>query len=170
MVVRDLSAVRTGRPGDRPAAARFEPRLYALPALLLAGGTAYRLGGDEFCLLVPRDRERARRAAARPPRPRRGGASCARTRGEIPLGARIIAACDAYDAMRSERPYQRARSHAAAMAEPRRCAGTQFDPAVVTALEAELSPGFVADVATTASGQAAPPSPPRRPVRGRPAP
>ena len=89
---------------------------------------------------------------------------------ETPLGARIIAACDAYDAMRSERPYQRARSHAAALAELRRCAGTQFDPTVVAALEAELSPGFVADVATTASGEAAPPSPPRRPVRGRPAP
>jgi hypothetical protein len=55
------------------------------------------------------------------------------------------------------------------MTELRRCAGTRFDAPVVTALEAELSPGFVADVATTASGQAAPPSPPLRPLRGRPA-
>jgi len=63
---------------------------------------------------------------------------------------------------------QRARSHEAAMAELRRCAGTQFDPAVVAALEAELSPGFVADVAvTTAPEPAAPPSRPRRPLRGR---
>ena len=72
--------------------------------------------------------------------------------------------------MVSERPYAKSVPTADALAELRRCAGTQFDSTVVAALEAELSPGFVADVATTASGEAAPPSPPRRPVRGRPAP
>jgi diguanylate cyclase (GGDEF)-like protein len=52
---------------------------------------------------------------------------------EIPLGARIIAVCDAYDAMTSERPYRRALAQADALAELRRCAGTQFDPRVVGA-------------------------------------
>jgi two-component system, cell cycle response regulator len=58
----------------------------------------------------------------------------------IPLGARIIAACDALDAMTSDRCYQRARSLAEALAELRRCAGTQFDPDVVAALCARLTP------------------------------
>jgi two-component system cell cycle response regulator len=58
----------------------------------------------------------------------------------IPLGARIIAACDALDAMTSDRCYQRARSLVDALAELRRCAGTQFDPNVVAALCARLDP------------------------------
>jgi HD-GYP domain-containing protein (c-di-GMP phosphodiesterase class II) len=53
---------------------------------------------------------------------------------QIPLPARIIAVCDAYDAMTSERPYRLAMSAEVALAELRRCAGTQFDPAVVAAL------------------------------------
>jgi two-component system cell cycle response regulator len=53
---------------------------------------------------------------------------------EIPLGARIIAACDAFDAMTSDRCYQAARSVSAALEELRRCAGTQFDPEVIDAL------------------------------------
>jgi HD-GYP domain-containing protein (c-di-GMP phosphodiesterase class II) len=52
----------------------------------------------------------------------------------IPLGARIIAACDALDAMVSERPYRSARPLEEARAELRRFAGTQFDPDVVDAL------------------------------------
>jgi len=52
---------------------------------------------------------------------------------EIPLGARIIAVCDAFDAMTSDRPYQRAVPLTEALAELRRCAGGQFDPAVVEA-------------------------------------
>jgi two-component system, cell cycle response regulator len=55
---------------------------------------------------------------------------------EIPLGARIVAVADAFDAMTVPRPYSTARSEADALAELRRCAGTQFDPAVVEAFVA----------------------------------
>jgi two-component system cell cycle response regulator len=57
-----------------------------------------------------------------------------RLRGaDIPLGARIVAVCDAYDAMISQRPYARPRSPESAVRELHRCSGTQFDPAVVDA-------------------------------------
>ncbi len=52
---------------------------------------------------------------------------------EIPLGARIIAVCDAFDAMTSERPYARAMTTEEARRELLRCAGTQYDPEVVEA-------------------------------------
>jgi HD-GYP domain-containing protein (c-di-GMP phosphodiesterase class II) len=57
---------------------------------------------------------------------------------QIPLAARIIAVCDAYSAMTTTRSYRRGRSPGEAMVELRRCAGTQFDPAVVEALLAVL--------------------------------
>ncbi len=57
----------------------------------------------------------------------------------IPLGARIIAVAVAYAAMTSHRPYQVARSAAEALAELRRCAGTQFDRRVVEALSQDLA-------------------------------
>jgi HD-GYP domain-containing protein (c-di-GMP phosphodiesterase class II) len=67
---------------------------------------------------------------------------------DIPLGARIILVCDAYDAMTSDRPYRDGMSAAEALAELRRCAGTQFDPIVVDVFcrlagerSEELSPG-----------------------------
>jgi diguanylate cyclase (GGDEF)-like protein len=50
---------------------------------------------------------------------------------DIPLGARIIFVCDAFDAMVAERPYRHAISVPDALAELRRCAGTQFDPQIV---------------------------------------
>ena len=50
---------------------------------------------------------------------------------EIPLGARIVAIADAYDAMINDRPYKRAMSHDAAVAELRQHSGTQFDPELV---------------------------------------
>jgi diguanylate cyclase (GGDEF)-like protein len=52
----------------------------------------------------------------------------------IPLGARIIAACDAFEAMTCNRCYQAARSTGDAIAELRRNAGTQFDPTVIEAI------------------------------------
>jgi HD-GYP domain-containing protein (c-di-GMP phosphodiesterase class II) len=53
---------------------------------------------------------------------------------KIPLGARIVCACDAFHAIISDRPYSKARSVEDAVAEMARCAGSQFDPAVVRAL------------------------------------
>jgi diguanylate cyclase (GGDEF)-like protein len=52
---------------------------------------------------------------------------------DIPLAARVIAVCDAYDAIVSARPYRSRRSSDEAAAEIERAAGTQFDPAVVRA-------------------------------------
>ena len=57
---------------------------------------------------------------------------------EIPLGARIVFVVDAYDAMTSDRVYRGRLSESDALAELERCAGTQFDPAVVAALAEEL--------------------------------
>jgi HD-GYP domain-containing protein (c-di-GMP phosphodiesterase class II)/putative methionine-R-sulfoxide reductase with GAF domain len=59
---------------------------------------------------------------------------------EIPLGARIILACDAYHAMNSDRPYRAAMGRDNALAEIRRCTGSQFDPRVADAVvEAVMS-------------------------------
>jgi diguanylate cyclase (GGDEF)-like protein len=56
----------------------------------------------------------------------------------IPLSARIIFACDAYDAITAERPYSTARGPETALEELRRSAGSQFDPEVVASLERVL--------------------------------
>ncbi len=62
---------------------------------------------------------------------------------EIPLAARIIAACDTYDAIVTTRPYRRARTSAEACAELVEVAGSQLDPSVVAALLEELAaPGL----------------------------
>lgn len=53
---------------------------------------------------------------------------------EIPIAARIIAACDAFNAMTTDRPYRPAMPIAKAISELDRCAGEQFDPNVVGAL------------------------------------
>lgn len=51
---------------------------------------------------------------------------------QIPLECRMLAIADAYDAMTSNRPYRQEMSHRYAIAELRRCAGTQFDSQLVT--------------------------------------
>jgi two-component system cell cycle response regulator len=58
---------------------------------------------------------------------------------EIPLGARIVAVCDSYDAMTTDRAYRDAMPVCEALAELDRCAGTQFDPRVVAAFRAVLA-------------------------------
>jgi len=62
----------------------------------------------------------------------------------IPLGARIIAVADAFDAMTSERPYRKAKSKDEAIAELKKNTGSQFDPIIVKAflevLEKEKHP------------------------------
>lgn len=54
---------------------------------------------------------------------------------DIPLGARIVAVADAYDAIITDRPYRRGRPAWQAVEEIRKGAGTQFDPLVVDAFE-----------------------------------
>lgn len=51
----------------------------------------------------------------------------------IPMGARIFAVADTFDAMTSDRPYRKALSYEEARDEIKRCSGTQFDPQVVEA-------------------------------------
>ena len=70
---------------------------------------------------------------------------------EIPLGARIIAVCDSFDAMISERPYAPAKTIDDALAELRRCAGTQFDPTIVPIFEQVLADRAKPPTATAAA-------------------
>jgi len=70
---------------------------------------------------------------------------------EIPIGARVIAAADAFCAMTEARPYASARTSDSARRELLACAGTQFDPAVVSAFIAALDRGVHA-----APGQTSP--------------
>ncbi|MEX0989732.1 MAG: HD domain-containing phosphohydrolase [Actinomycetota bacterium] len=70
----------------------------------------------------------------------------------IPLGARIVAVCDAYHAMLSpDRAYGKPRTRKEALDELRRCAGSQFDPEVVEALCALLDDRRPASTTTAAS-------------------
>jgi HD-GYP domain-containing protein (c-di-GMP phosphodiesterase class II) len=68
-----------------------------------------------------------------------GGYPDGLTAEEIPLAARIIAACDSYDAIVTDRPYRPARTSGEALAELARVAGTQLDGRVVSALALELA-------------------------------
>ncbi|HYM56113.1 MAG TPA: HD domain-containing phosphohydrolase, partial [Solirubrobacteraceae bacterium] len=80
----------------------------------------------------------------------------------IPLGSRIICACDAYDAIISTRAYSAARSREQALAELSRCAGSQFDPEVVDALTSIVRAGVedvevvIDDLSELAAGDVSP--------------
>ena len=63
---------------------------------------------------------------------------------QIPLGARVVAVCDAFSAMCEARPYGRVLSEFEAVLELRRCSGSQFDPRVVRAFCRSLHAGRVA--------------------------
>jgi HD-GYP domain-containing protein (c-di-GMP phosphodiesterase class II) len=64
---------------------------------------------------------------------------------EIPLEARIVSCCDAFSAMTTDRAYRRGRPARAALDELRACAGTQFDPVVVTAVVAVVERRLAAE-------------------------
>jgi HD-GYP domain-containing protein (c-di-GMP phosphodiesterase class II) len=70
---------------------------------------------------------------------------------QIPLVARIVACCDAFNAMTTDRPYRAALSHSDAVAELQRNRGTQFDPRVVDALMVTLERRESAGVPLAAS-------------------
>ena len=82
--------------------------------------------------------------------------------GAIPLAARIVAACDSFNAMTTTRSYRKALPVSHAVEELLRCSGTQFDPAVVDALLAVVGdPGWTLTV-REASANAVSPAPAAR--------
>jgi len=87
----------------------------------------------------------------------------------IPLGARILAVVDSYDAMTSLRPYRPALSHEEAAAELRRCTGTQFDAVCVETFLGLLSDAETAPVETAVRAGALPLDAGKRPRRKPPA-
>jgi two-component system, cell cycle response regulator len=89
--------------------------------------------GERILLAAPALRPVARLVRSSHERWDGGGYPDGLRADEIPLGARVVAVCDAFDAMTSDRPYREPISEAEAIAELRRCAGTQFDPMVVEA-------------------------------------
>jgi len=82
---------------------------------------------------------------------------------EIPLAARIVFACDAYNAMTTDRPYRAAMSQETAIEELWQNAGSQFDPRVVAALASVIRRGMPAEpsparaVRAVLAGNSAPP-------------
>lgn len=70
-----------------------------------------------------------------------GRGYCSGLSGEnIPLGARVLAIGDSYDAMTSDRTYRCRMPHEQALAELKRCAGAQFDPELVEAFAKTFEP------------------------------
>jgi two-component system, cell cycle response regulator len=73
---------------------------------------------------------------------------------DIPLGARIVAVCDSWEAMTSSRSYRAAMSPTLAMQELTRCSGSQFDPRVVAAFVAVRQAASDDGAAATATSSA----------------
>jgi HD-GYP domain-containing protein (c-di-GMP phosphodiesterase class II) len=73
------------------------------------------------------------------------------TGADIPTESRLLLVADAYDAMRSHRPYRFPIGHEPALAELRRCAGTQFDPEMVEHLTRALDEQIAAGSASGAT-------------------
>lgn len=71
---------------------------------------------------------------------------------EIPLGARVLAVADAFDAMTSNRPYRNALSAEVAYQEILNCAGTQFDPEIVEAMKTCWESGQIEEVLNKGNG------------------
>lgn len=88
---------------------------------------------------------------------------------EIPEFARVVAVADAFDAMTSTRSYRRARPVPAAVAELRRCAGTQFDPRMVRALVRALDRHGWQTAVTSDEPEPVPRRPPATEPEHRPA-
>ena len=61
---------------------------------------------------------------------------------EIPVCSRIIAVCDAYDAMVTDRPYRKGLEAGAILEEMTRCSGSQFDPAIMQAFTDIIRDGY----------------------------
>ena len=72
----------------------------------------------------------------------------------IPLFSRILAAADTYDAITSDRPYRKRASRQKALDELRRCAGTQFDPDVIEALNRIEANGLLELINDVSSAEA----------------
>src|SRR5215210_7007004 len=68
---------------------------------------------------------------------------------QIPIAARVVFACDAYNAMTTDRPYRAAMPRDEAIAELHANSGTQFDPRIVTALTNVVEQGAPAMLTTT---------------------
>jgi HD-GYP domain-containing protein (c-di-GMP phosphodiesterase class II) len=91
-------------------------------------------------------------------------------RGEaIPLAARIVSACDAYNAMTTDRTYRKALPVEVAARELQANAGTQFDPAVVDALLAVVAVVEAESAWELALGGAPAPTSPSVPAPASPA-
>ena len=68
---------------------------------------------------------------------------------EIPLGSRLIAIADSYDALTTDRPYRKSRRHEEAIAALVACSGTQFDPQVLNAFRTSMERHPSKEKATT---------------------
>jgi two-component system, cell cycle response regulator len=89
--------------------------------------------GERILLAAPALRPVARLVRSSHERWDGGGYPDGLSGNEIPLGARVVAVCDAFHAMTTQRPYRDSVSELDAIEELRSCAGTQFDPMVVNA-------------------------------------